>query len=308
MRNFFSGAWRAVTFPFRLLFNILAFPFRKYAQFHKFLNTEPEERPLADAFVELTTNQDARQAFWEQIGVLRSHLLRSIIVLAIAVFVSFAFSRDLSALLASPLGEEMNLEAIEITEGISVFMKIALMAGIVISVPYIVFELWMFAAPGLRPREKKYSLVGIPLAALLFAGGVVFTYFILPAAFGAIREFNTYMGFDTNWRPNSYYGFVLNLMLWMGIFFEFPLIIYVLSSMGLVNPDALRKQWRLAVVIISIIAAAITPTVDPVNMGLVMVPMIVLYFLSISLGQIAYAGRMRRVTEAQVNAADEQAG
>jgi hypothetical protein len=76
MRNFFRGLWRIVTFPFRIIYAILAFPFRAIARFRKFLNTEPEERPLTEVFVELTTNKDTRQMLWDQIEALRMHLLR----------------------------------------------------------------------------------------------------------------------------------------------------------------------------------------------------------------------------------------
>jgi len=87
---------------------------------------------------------------------------------------------------------------------------------------------------------------------------------------------------------------VTGLMLWIGLFFEFPLVIYILTSIGFVRPHVLLQQWRLAVVVIAIIAAAVTPTVDPVNMGLVMLPMTLLYFISIGLSYFAYAGRLRR--------------
>ena len=86
-------------------------------------------------------------------------------------------------------------------------------------------------------------------------------------------------------------------MVWIGLFFEFPLVIYILTSMGLVKPAILSQQWRLAIVIIAILAAAITPTIDPVNMTLVMLPMSLLYFISIGLSYIAYAGRSRRLSE-----------
>ena len=82
-------------------------------------------------------------------------------------------------------------------------------------------------------------------------------------------------------------------MFWIGVAFEFPLIIYVLSAVGFVKPDALKNQWRLAMVIVAIFAAAITPTIDPVNMALVMVPMAILYFVSIGLSYIAYTGRRK---------------
>jgi sec-independent protein translocase protein TatC len=206
-----------------------------------------------------------------------------VIALAIAVGISFLFARNLAVILAGPLEGTSLLGTIEVTESISVFMRIALISGIILALPYIVFELWLFAAPGLRPRERKIGLIGIPLATIFFASGVAFTYFIMPAAIRAMQAFNDYMGFSTNWRPNSYYGFVTGLMFWLGLFFEFPLVIYVLTSIGFVKPRVLTQQWRLAIVIISILAAAITPTIDPVNMALVMLPMSLLYFISIGL-------------------------
>ncbi|MEW6400688.1 MAG: twin-arginine translocase subunit TatC [Chloroflexota bacterium] len=299
MRSFFSGIWRVITFPFRLIFNILAAPLRGIARFRRFLNTEPDERPLAEVFADLTTEPDVRQMMWEQVGVLRMHLLRALLVLALTVILSFSYARSISTYLMQPLQQTSQLETIEVTEGVGVFMKIALTSGIALALPYILFEAWMFAAPGLRVREKKFGLIGIPLATLLFVSGVAFTYFILPTALGALQQFNEYMGFATNWRPNSYFSFVTNLMLWMGIFFEFPLVIYILSAMGLVAPAMLAQQWRLAIVIISVIAAAVTPTIDPVNMGLVMIPMILLYFISIGLSFLAYAGRRKAQEEAE---------
>ena len=294
MNNFFKSLWRVITFPFTLIFNIIAFPFRGLRRIGHFLNEEPpEDRPLIDTFSSLATEAETRASLWAHVEALRGHLLRIVLGLAVAVGISFLFTRELAVLLARPLEGTALLGTIEVTESISVFMRIALISGVVLALPYIAFELWLFAAPGLNPRERKIGLIGIPLATLLFATGVAFTYFIMPAAIGAMEAFNRYMGFTTNWRPNSYYGFVTGLMFWLGLFFEFPLVIYVLTSIGVVKPRVLVQQWRLAIVIISIFAAAITPTVDPVNMALVMLPMTLLYFVSIGLSHIAYAGRRK---------------
>ena len=97
-------------------------------------------------------------------------------------------------------------------------------------------------------------------------------------------------------------------MFWIGVAFEFPLVIYVLSAIGFVKPKILAEQWRLAIVIIAIVAAIITPTIDPVNQGLVMAPMILLYFVSIGLSYIAYAGRKRNQAEEQKKADEAEAG
>jgi sec-independent protein translocase protein TatC len=99
------------------------------------------------------------------------------------------------------------------------------------------------------------------------------------------------MGLTTQPRPSSYYNFVSSIMFWIGVTFEFPLAIYILASLGLIKARALAAQWRIAIVLIAVIAAIITPTVDPVNMGLVMAPMIVLYFIGIGLAFLAQHNR-----------------
>lgn len=298
MRKFLLGLWRIITFPFRLVFNILAFPFRTVNRFYKFLNNEPEERPLADVFIDLTTNKDTRQMLWDQIEDLRMHILRVVIVLSLTVLASFWVAQDLMEFIAVPVGGLEKLQAIQVTEEIGVFMRVAMTTGIAIAFPYIAFEIWLFAAPGLKPREKKMGLVGIPLATLLFLSGMAFTYYVLiPTALPFLGSFTKISQF---WAAKEYFAFVTGLMIWIGIFFEFPLVIYVLSSMGLVKPAILAEQWRIAVVIIAIIAAAVTPTIDPVNMGLVMIPMILLYFVSIGLSYIAYAGRKQINTGQEV--------
>jgi sec-independent protein translocase protein TatC len=289
-----------IFFPFRFVYNILAFPFRKVRQFYKFLNTEPEEHPLGEVFVELTQNADTRQMMWDQVEALRMHLLRAVLSVMLMVGVSFFFTQRIIEYLSEPIGGIASLTAIEVTESIGVFMRVALFSGIALAIPYIAFEMWWFAAPGLRPSERKMSLAGIPLASIFFLGGAAFTFYLmLPAALPFLEKF---MGIKTELRPESYFSFILGLMFWVGLAFEFPLVIYVLSAVGLIQPKVLVEQWRLAIVIIAIIAAAVTPTIDPINQGMVMAPMILLYFVSIGLSQIASAGRKRNQVEAQKKA------
>ncbi|MBL8064155.1 MAG: twin-arginine translocase subunit TatC [Anaerolineales bacterium] len=306
MLKFFQGIWRILTFPFRLVFNIVAFPFRAIYRFQKYLNTEPEEHPITEIFVDIATQKETRDMLWEQVEAFRMHLLRAVLALAVTVIAAFWVAEPVMEFLARPVGGLEKLQAIQVTEEIGVFMRVAMSVGIAVAFPYIAFEFWLFAAPGLRPREKKLGLVGIPLSTLLFLLGMTFTFFILlPAALPFLGSFTKISQF---WAAREYFTFVTGLMIWIGIFFEFPLVIYVLTSMGLVQPKFLAEQWRLAVVIIAILAAAITPTVDPVNMGLVMAPMIMLYFISIGLSHLAYAGRDEKKTGELNPASDEGAG
>jgi sec-independent protein translocase protein TatC len=168
-------------------------------------------------------------------------------------------------------------------------MWVALLVGFAMAFPYIVLELWMFVAPGLSRRTRVWGLLAIPIALVFLLGGMAFVRFLMmPVAFKFLMSF---MGMKTQPRPSNYFRFATSLMFWIGLAFEFPLVIYIMAKIGLVRARTLVKQWRLAIVIIAIVAAVITPTVDPVNMSVVMGPMIVLYFLSIILAYIARRGR-----------------
>ncbi|MEW6028633.1 MAG: twin-arginine translocase subunit TatC [Chloroflexota bacterium] len=292
MRRFFKVLWRVITFPFLLVYWVFSAPFRGIAWLVKTLNTEPEEHPLSDVLASAIQNKEVRQALWAHVEDLRKYLLYSLAWLAGAVFISFAFTQRLIEFLAQPVGGLSELKAIEVTESIGVFMRVALLAGVAAALPFIAFMFWLFAVPGLTKKERRDSLVGIPLAAILFLGGMAFAYFVLlPTALPFLLNF---MGIQAELRPASYFNFVTGIMFWLGIAFEFPLVIYILTRIGLVKPQVLAQQWKLAIVIISILAAAITPTVDPVNMALVMLPMSLLYFVSIGLSFLAYAGRKKQ--------------
>ena len=282
---------RVIVFPFVLIYNIIALPFRAGKRFVQFLESDPEKHTV--------------EGFWEHVEHLRLHLLRMIIVLGGAVIGSFWFTLPLMEYLSRPVDGLTNLQAIEVTEEIGVFMRVALTSGITIALPYIAFEIWLFAAPGLTPRERKFGLTGIPLASLLFVLGVAFTFKVLiPAALPFLGGFTN---ISQSWTAKEYFGFITGLMVWIGVFFEFPLVVYVMTSIGLLRPRTLVKQWRLAIVIIAVLAAAVTPTVDPVNMGLVMLPMILLYFVSIGMSQIAYTGRKGNTSAAEPSEGETQA-
>ncbi len=293
MRRFFLGLWRLVAAPFRLLWKIVSFPFRAYRQVHTFLTEEPDEHALVDVFSGVVSDKDARQSLWDHVEDLRKHLLRSLLALALAVTISFIFTQQLIEYLAQPVGGLVELKAIEVTESVGVFMKVALLSGVALSLPYIAFEAWLFAAPGLKSGSRRFGLLAIPLATLLFVSGMAFSYYIMmPAALPFLLNF---MGIQAELRPMSYFNFVTGVMFWIGVAFEFPLLIYVLTAVGFVKPQVMSEHWRIAIVLIAILAAAITPTVDPVNMALVMAPMSLLYFISIVLSRIAYRGRMRQM-------------
>lgn len=293
MRNFLRTVWRILTSPFRLLFWFFRAIARGistfYAEIQGLLTEEVEDEPLPDTFVKVVENPSS---VLEHLDALRRHLLRSVLFLILTTTLAFAFTRQIIDLLAGPIGGINSLTAIEVTEPIGVFMRVALLAGFTFALPYIAFELWRFAAPGLHRSSRFTGLFAIPLVTIFFAGGMAFAYkFMLPTALPFLLNF---MGMNAQVRPASYISFSTGLMFWVGIAFEFPLIIYMLASLGFVNARLLLEQWRLAVVAIAVLSALITPTIDPVNMALVMGPMIILYFISIGLASIAQRNRRRK--------------
>ncbi len=289
--------WWLITAPFRLLFWLISLPFRflgwlfrpiiaKFKQnpILAFLTEVPEDRPAMEAIADAFENPTG---IMDELDAVRKHLLRAVLAVVITVGFSFYFTDSLIIILAGPVGGLVNLQAIEVTESLGVFMKVALISGLAFASPYIAFETWLFAAPGLMPRSRQIGLLAIPMSLVFFLGGMAFAYYVmLPTALPFLLDF---LGIATKLRPASYFEFVTSLMFWIGIAFEFPLVIFALSAMGLVQPQLLIKQWRIAVILIALLSAVITPTVDPVNMALVMAPMIGLYFLSIFFSYIAGA-------------------
>jgi len=285
MRRIAGKLWTLVTAPVRALF----WPYRA---FRKFLDQEPQDSPTTDviarAFAEPMLLVDHLEA-------LRRHLFRALIVLVGTTALSFAFASRILDLLAKPVGGVEALQSIEVTESIGTFMRVSLMTGFFLAFPYILFELFIFVNPGLKRSERRLVLFSIPFSSVLFAAGIGFTYFVvLPTALPFLLSF---MGVTTVPRPSNYVRFVTSLMFWIGVSFQFPLVIYVLAGLGFVNAKMLARNWRFAIVGIAVLAAAATPTVDPVNMALVMAPMIVLYLISIVLAAMAGAGRRRRAAQ-----------
>jgi sec-independent protein translocase protein TatC len=288
IRTLFQYFRRLLTLPFRLSIQFLNWLFCpvieriQQGRIYHFFSDIPEERPALDAF---NAAVEHPKEILEHLDEIRRHLGRALFVLTMTTVISFYFANDMLYFLSSPIGGLENLQAIEVTEPIAIFMRVALFAGIALASPYVAFELWLYVAPGLMPKARLMGLFAIPATLVFFLGGAAFAYFVmlptaLPFLLGIVEV-------DANLRPSSYVSFVTGLMFWIGIAFQFPLIILALSGMGLIKPQMLLRYWRIAIVVIAILSAAITPTIDPVNMALVMLPMTALYFLSIFFSWIA---------------------
>jgi len=221
----------------------------------------------------------------EHLIELRNRLIVIVLSLCFAIIIAFFFSDSIMAFLARPIGGLEKLQSIEITENFTAVFRVILLAGLVLDSPVIFYEILAFILPALKSNEKRILFTFLPLLILFFIAGILFAFFILlPAAIPFLISFTD---IPTTIRTSSYFSFTTNMLFWIGVVFEMPIFIYFLTKVKVVNSGLLLKKWRQAVVICAILAMLITPTVDPVNMTILLIPLVLLYFLSILFAKIA---------------------
>jgi sec-independent protein translocase protein TatC len=240
--------------------------------------------------IEETTYEGPEQTLLEHLNELRIRLTWAAAGLLVATVISFAFAEPLLRFLLWPYATSVSggaqLQTLRPTEGIETFFKVALLSGGILSMPLILYQFWLFIAPGLTSKERRYVFVFIPSALLLFGLGIAFAWYVLvPAAVLFLANFMPDV-FRTEWQSQEYIGFLITMLFWIGVSFEMPVVIYFVARLGIVTAQTLREQWRVALVAIAVIAAAITPSIDPITMLLTMAPLVVLYGLSIILAHI----------------------
>ncbi|RLC85767.1 MAG: twin-arginine translocase subunit TatC [Chloroflexi bacterium] len=228
----------------------------------------------------------AEMTILEHFEELRQRLLKAIIALVIGVIVGTFLTPPVLKRLVAPLGDQVPL-AISPTEAAAVFFKVAVVIGVVLAMPVILYQVFQFVRPGLEPHERRYVIIGAPAAALSFAVGVIFAAVVLlPAALPFLQGF-LFGIVEQRYSIDRYISFVSNVLLWAGLVFETPLVMYFLAKLGVVPPQAFAKARRVVIIGAAIGAAVITPTTDPVNMLLVMVPFLLLYEVGILLARLA---------------------
>lgn len=224
----------------------------------------------------------------QHLNELRSRLFKAFLALIVTTGLCFTFVEPIIDFLAAPLGGRQALVAIEITENIGIFMKVSILGGVILGMPVVVYQIMRFVLPGLKQTETRWLLLMVPFATLLFAAGVAFTWFVmLPQAIPFLTNF---LGITTHVRPQNYFDFITRFMFWIGLCFELPLVVMFLARLKILSARQLVSAWRYAIVGIAVVAAAVTPTVDPVSMGLVMAPLGGLYLLSILLAALVRRG------------------
>ena len=241
-------------------------------------------------------------SFMEHLGELRRRLVICVVAVLAGSAAAFVFYEEIIELLSRPAydlegSQGIELVFIEITELLTTAVKVSFVAGFVLALPVILYQVIMFVAPGLTGRERRYLFLFLPMALVAFACGVAFCYFVLiPPALRFLLGFSDVA--EPLIRISNFVNLMVRLLFWMGVAFETPLIMYMLAQLGIVSARQLSRFRRVWVVLAFLLGAIITPTFDPVNQTLVAGPLLVLYELGVLLAKLA--GRGRRKAEAAI--------
>lgn len=253
---------------------------------------------------------EAEMSFFDHLDVLRKHLLRALAVITVLVILAFYFTdfiwNDVIMAPKDPsfwtyrmmcklveafpaIGQEFCITAIhakiintEMSGQFTLQMNSCIMAGIILGVPYLLFELWLFIKPALHDNERRSASGFVAFASLLFALGLLFGYYLIcPLSINFLINYTVDPSIENTFTISSYLSTVLTLTIGSGIVFQLPVIIYILSKLGIMTPKFMRSNRRYAAVLILVVAAVITPTADPYTMLIVAFPLFLLYELSI---------------------------
>ena len=221
--------------------------------------------------------------FLDHLEELRWRLIKSIASVLIGAVISFYFIDQIIEFLVKPtdaLKNSMDLQVLKVQGMFMIKWSIALFGGIIISIPVLTFQIWKFVAPGLYIDEKKYIIPLIIFTFLSFLCGLIFAYMIvIPFSLSFFTSIG-FEGIQNNFSINYYFSFITWLMIGSGLIFELPVIVFILSFIGLLTPAFMRHYRRYAIVIILVLSAFITPP-DPVSLVLMSIPLLVLYEVSI---------------------------
>ncbi len=233
----------------------------------------------------MSEETEARMSFLEHLEELRSKLIRAVLAILAAFLGCLVFAERVFSLLASPitklLPKDSTLIFTALPDPFFIYIKVSLIMGIFIALPYVLYQLWLFISPGLYQKERRMAVPFVVLATALFYIGASFAYFIVfPAAFQFFLSYQT-PELKAMISIREYVSLVMVLMLAFGAVFETPIIIVFLGLLGILDTDQFKKGRRYFIVLAFVIAAILTPTPDVINQTLMAVPMILLYEVGI---------------------------
>lgn len=239
--------------------------------------------------------KEEKQTFISHLEELRTAILISVVAIVIGASVAFYYNEQILAVIVSPLSSlQQTLIVTGVTEAFFVKIKLALYAGFVLAFPVVVWSIWRFIKPGLYPHERKYVYVILPVTVLLFTGGVLFSYFgILPL----VLNFFIYIAgenLETLFKVDQYVSFVTAFTIPFGLVFELPVVVFLLTKIGVIKPESMANNRKYALLAIVVVAAALTPGPDPISQLMMAIPVYFLYEVSIWVSKWAAKGKTRQ--------------
>ena len=239
----------------------------------------------------METNEDLKMSLTEHLIELRKRLTNSLIALGIGFLACYSFKDYLFAVITKPLTDALPKSSYLIFTGLTqaffTYMKIAFFSSLVLTSPFIFYQVWKFIAPALLPQEKKYVVPFVLSSTLLFLGGVLFGYFVvLPPAFEFFVSFNNeYLRAMISF--NDYLSLFIKFLLGFGLSFQLPVLVFFLAKLGIVNDKLLSRYRKYAILLMFIAAAILTPSPDALSQILMAIPLLFLYEVSIIVAKFA---------------------
>lgn len=241
---------------------------------------------------------DKPRYFFDHLMELRQILVQSLVAITLGVGMAFWQSSLLFKILQEPFLRALNhfpqsvsqvgaLRTLVPIEAFMINMKLATGAGVVLVSPFLIWRIWVFVAPALKPSERVGILAALTLGLFFFFGGICFSYFlVIPLALEFLLRYNLDFQFIPQWTLQGYFDFALNFSLVFGLLFELPLVLAALAAVGIATPQFLAQKRKHAILAIFILAAIVAPSADPVTQTIVAVPLVVLYEVGIWLSWI----------------------
>jgi sec-independent protein translocase protein TatC len=236
--------------------------------------------------------KDSEKPFLEHVEDLRGVILKCVVAIGAGSIFGVLFIGQVMEILRWPLKvaqenlpqpHSNNLLALQVTDPMTVTLQIGIGAGILLSLPFVLFFIGQYLLPALEERERGMLLPVFAVGTLLFLAGSSFCYFlVLPRALRFFQEFNQWLGLETSWTMASYTDFALQMLVGFGISFELPLVMVILARLGILEQQVVAEHRRHAIVALLVLAACVTPTSDPFNLGLMFVPLYGLFELGLA--------------------------
>lgn len=225
--------------------------------------------------------------FLDHLRELRKRLLYCVIAVLIAIPLAY-YITDKFLFILTNLSPDTQLIYTEVTEMIGTYLKVTFLLAFVLALPFVIYQVVAYIKPALTNREKIYLYTLLPSIFILFFSGAVFAYFILlPPALNFLLNFHTEIA-QPMIKIENFFKIVINLIFWIGICFEIPLVMFFLSKIGILKTPMLTKFRKFAYLLAFVLGAVITPTFDPINQTLVAIPIIFLYEFGILLSRLSF--------------------